>query len=802
MKKILRFLILPLFFAPWVLGGQNLSGVKIYVNPGHGGFNSDDRNVPIPPFALGDTAGFWESKSNLVKGLHLRSLLESAGAKVIMSRVQNRTEDDRPLSAIAEEANVNQVDFMISVHSNAFNSVTNYVLMLFHGWDNNPILPQSMELAHLFFDNLFSNQASQWSYSGRQVRGDKTFAPESWDGYGVLRPLTVPGLISEGSFHDYLPETYRLMNREYKHLEAWHLFRAFCQYYGGNPGNRGKIAGTVKDSYRKVTDYPVIPNSKDQWLPVNGARVTLQPGDLVYQVDQLNNGFYCFDNLDPGNYRLTFEADKYTGKVVENIRVDSAAVTYYLCALEQDRSDPMVVEDYGPRDAPEGVSAASAIMFRFNFEVDTTSFREAFSITPSVEGTFVWEDQGRIAKFVPVDPLDVSTEYHVLLRKSVRHIGNLAMEEDFSFSFTTVARNRLTLLNLYPSDGMETVFPFTQVRLHFDGRIKNELLTSRVKIVDSLGNEISRSGVEVNTFSGKVGSYAFLLNNLLPGSSYKLMIDGDLADSEGLTLRDDQFVNFRVAPVFVPEAPVVYDFEATATTWRVDTLNSKNLLPGTANRILRYSGSKLAGSYSYRLLYGFSSPDAHVVVKPPESYFTVKNGAFLGLYLWGDLSENHLSLLFEKDGLVTELPFAEIDFAGWQFREVKAELPDDGEYGFAGFKLESAGTPFSGGGAVYFDNMVKSEGPMTGGRTDVTLPQGQIAIYPNPARELFFVEMEGPLCDSPYRICDMAGRMVREGYARFEGSRAAISVAGLKPGTYVVTLSNCGGTRNGVLMVK
>lgn len=33
---------------------------------------------------------------------------------------------------------------------------------------------------------------------------------------------------------------------------------------------------------------------------------------------------------------------------------------------------------------------------------------------------------------------------------------------------------------------------------------------------------------------------------------------------------------------------------------------------------------------------------------------------------------------------------------------------------------------------------------MTGGRTDVTLPQGQIAIYPNPARELFFVEMEGP----------------------------------------------------------
>src|SRR5690606_22231519 len=110
MKRFLILFLFPLLLTVFDSNGQNLEGVKIYVNPGHGGFNSDDRNVPVPPFALGDTAGFWESKSNLVKGLHLRSLLESAGAEVIMSRTQNRTEDDRPLSAIAEEANANQVD--------------------------------------------------------------------------------------------------------------------------------------------------------------------------------------------------------------------------------------------------------------------------------------------------------------------------------------------------------------------------------------------------------------------------------------------------------------------------------------------------------------------------------------------------------------------------------------------------------------------------------------------------------------------------------------------------------------------
>jgi N-acetylmuramoyl-L-alanine amidase len=328
MRPIILCCLLSLFIFNKA-NGQSLSGLKIYINPGHGGYDSDDRNVVVAPFAAGDTAGFWESKSNLVKGLYLRKLLESAGAQVIMSRVENRTVDDRSLSAIAEEANANRSDFMISVHSNAYNAMSNYVLMLFHGWDNSPILPQSMALANLFWDNLFSNQVTYWTYRQRNVRGDKSFAPVSWDGYGVLRPLTVPGLISEGSFHDYPPETYRLLNNDYKRMEAWQHFRAFCQYYGGNPGRKGKIAGFVKDSIFKVTNYGYIANSTDQWLPVNGASVSLEPGNQIYKVDHLNNGFFIFDNLDPGTYRVMIEADHYRSLTSPELRVDSAKITYY-----------------------------------------------------------------------------------------------------------------------------------------------------------------------------------------------------------------------------------------------------------------------------------------------------------------------------------------------------------------------------------------------------------------------------------------------------------------------------------------
>jgi N-acetylmuramoyl-L-alanine amidase len=52
-----------------------------------------------------------------------------------MSRTQNRDADDRALSEIAEEANANNVDAFLSIHSNALgtNTATNYLLLLYHG---------------------------------------------------------------------------------------------------------------------------------------------------------------------------------------------------------------------------------------------------------------------------------------------------------------------------------------------------------------------------------------------------------------------------------------------------------------------------------------------------------------------------------------------------------------------------------------------------------------------------------------------------------------------------------------------
>ena len=117
MKKI--FSVLCASVVAMTAVAANPSDLKVYINPGHGGYDSDDRVMTIHPFADGDTATFAESKSNLGKGFRLRELLWEKGYNVEMSRVRNTTDDDLGLSTIVALSNKSGADLFLSIHSNA-----------------------------------------------------------------------------------------------------------------------------------------------------------------------------------------------------------------------------------------------------------------------------------------------------------------------------------------------------------------------------------------------------------------------------------------------------------------------------------------------------------------------------------------------------------------------------------------------------------------------------------------------------------------------------------------------------------
>ena len=347
--------ILPLLGAAMLvtpaISAKDLSGVKIYVNPGHGGYNmtqeKNDRNIPTIPFEALDKNGFWESSCNLTKGLELERLLKNSGATVMLSRTQNRDEDDKDLSEISEEANVFGADAFISIHSNALgtNNGTNYLLCLYKGIEggekNAAAKPEDKKMAEQAWKYLFDNNMTVWTGGFTPenpcIRDDFHFL-----GYylAVMKNLTVPGFLVEGSFHDYEPETHRLLNDDYAKLTATALHRFFCDYFGAEKTGKGVIAGTVKDSQRVMTHQRFnnfVRNTHDQYQPINGATVALtdQSGHQVatYTTDNFYNGVFVFSNLAPGNYKVKMSAEGYISQEKE-VTVTADQTTSFYTLLE------------------------------------------------------------------------------------------------------------------------------------------------------------------------------------------------------------------------------------------------------------------------------------------------------------------------------------------------------------------------------------------------------------------------------------------------------------------------------------
>lgn len=370
----------------------DLKGLKIYLNAGHGGYDSNDRScwtVPVPE-TWSNPDGYWESKSNLTKALALEEMLKKAGATVIMSRRTNKSGvrdieyypgataaeiaelkngDDRDLSAIAEEANANDVDHFLSIHSNALNGQTNYLLMLYHGYNDQPTVAQSDKMAESSGNIQIQNPLTVWTSPKPLLRGDFTFYGDDM-GLGVLRPLTVPGFLSEGSFHDYAPETHRLCNDDYCRLEALRMYQHFHKWFEAPLPQTATISGWVKSSNELVDvlgepKFVYVKNSDDQWLPINGAKVELYKGTTKVAektTDNWYNGVFAFYDLTPGTYKLVVTKDKY-GTVTTEVTVKAEEIAGVKVRMKNIR---LHLEDY-----PEQENDAVALD-KYEFELVET----------------------------------------------------------------------------------------------------------------------------------------------------------------------------------------------------------------------------------------------------------------------------------------------------------------------------------------------------------------------------------------------------------------------------------------------
>ncbi len=308
---------------------------RVFINPGHGGHDSNDRPSPFFNEGVGDTVAYYESDSNILKGNALMDILLKKGYEVATTRVNNTSADDLDLFEIMSLAANSGADMFFAIHSNATGTKrkTNFPLALYRGYTGEPAVAGSDEISALIMKHLHGNKTTSWVRETPVLAGDWTFY--DWGpkvGLGVLRYNKLPGLLSEGSFHDYIPERCRLLNHDYCWLEAWNQSLGIDEWFGksGDYGV-GVVAGRILNIHEERKDSEQL-FAEDKFRPVNHARVTLKSladgAESVYYTDYLENGIFVFKGLRPGRYLL--QAEKWGSKLLtkKEVIVKGNEVTY------------------------------------------------------------------------------------------------------------------------------------------------------------------------------------------------------------------------------------------------------------------------------------------------------------------------------------------------------------------------------------------------------------------------------------------------------------------------------------------
>ena len=207
-----KFFLLSLFLlaVTWTTFSQNmplsLSGKVICIDPGHGGTALTDS------YRVGPT-GEREEWVNLRVGLMLQKMLEEKGARVIMTRTEDKVVTLPERAKIALD---NKADVFVSIHHNATaDSSVNFPIIYFHSNASENVA--SVDLGK----ELASRLLTYLHKSDSPVSLVSDFTVFATSGASVLRnTYGIPAILAEASFFTNADEEQKLKQETHNRNEA------------------------------------------------------------------------------------------------------------------------------------------------------------------------------------------------------------------------------------------------------------------------------------------------------------------------------------------------------------------------------------------------------------------------------------------------------------------------------------------------------------------------------------------------------------------------------------------------------
>jgi hypothetical protein len=234
--KIGATVCLLLFGFPAIGFGQ-LTGIKIGVDPGHGG------DTGLNPIGAEGPTGLLEKNVNLATALKLQAYLIADGATVFITRTTDTSID---LQARTNYFITNHVNRAVSVHQNGGEPTTNTTMAfaycglcnelagvlgaaVVNRLGNSTLLPLGPPAAQ-------ENERCPSGTFSCQVPG--LGQADLWMVHVPWTQAQIPAILTEASFITNASEEARLYNPGYLDANAWAIYAGIADYYGVQPKPR------------------------------------------------------------------------------------------------------------------------------------------------------------------------------------------------------------------------------------------------------------------------------------------------------------------------------------------------------------------------------------------------------------------------------------------------------------------------------------------------------------------------------------------------------------------------------------
>jgi N-acetylmuramoyl-L-alanine amidase len=696
-------------------------------------------------------ADFWESESNFSKALYLKEILENLGVIVILTRDGNDDDppteeswevqpaDDPSLSQRAEIANENNVDFFQSIHSNGWNGERNSTLILYPGPRNDPRInglygypssPIELTCANTMANEIYTANRT----TGKITDGDWTFYGTGRPYLGVFRTLVMPGVLSEGSYHDYPPETWRLKNSSYHRNEAYAIARTFIQLFDTTGFQFSTLAGIVRDSFEKVS-YFSLKGTNDVYKPVNNITVTLNPVGKVYQGDANNNGYFLFDSLNAGDYEIIVEAEGYNP---DTAQVTIGSSFYNFKDFKLYSTVPPIVMSTSPAEGDTSFPAWDPIVIQFSHPMDTTLTDAAISISPEEPLNFTWLN-GNMKLEIRSDSLDFLSDYTITIAGSARDIfghqfdgnGDGTGGDPFTLSFRTGKEDMSApeIVRYYPALNATGVELFPVINITYNEALDtNSIKPGMVFMQNYPESDMIPGIVEHFIVNGRSVFNIFPLEELETNKVYKIRMLAGLKDLFGNETLRKKTLSFRTGTDRWV-ARKIDDFEIGLTdnwwapgssgstvghdpaTARFENTDYTNLLTNSTKSMgLYYDWDLSASSWLIRVVYKGGSSTQDIYFGP---------NTILQTYIFGDGSGNQFRFAIDEVGGSSDSEVSKwytVDWIGWKLVEWYFDDPtgvgswigngilDGTSYRFDSMQLTHVPGAFEAG-SIYFDDL-------------------------------------------------------------------------------------------------